>query len=63
MSDHQANAGSDMGAAFVGLVGGALFIGAILYGIVLLTNAHFANEKAEAGGKKAAVVWFIGPWA
>ena len=63
MSDHQANAGSDMGAAFVGLVGGALFIGAILYGIVLLTNAHFANEKAESGEKKAAAVAFIGNWA
>lgn len=60
MSDHQASAGSDMGAAFVGLVGGALLIGAILYGIVLLTNAHFANEKAEARGKKAAAVGFVG---
>ena len=63
MSDHQASAGSDMGAAFVGLIGGALFIGAILYGIVLWTNAHFASEKAEAGGKKAAAVGFVGKWA
>ena len=37
-----------MGAAFAGLVGGALFIGAILYGIVLLTNNHFNAEKGEA---------------
>ena len=63
MSDHQASAGSDMGAAFVGVVGGALLIGAILYGIVLLTNAHFAKEKAESGGKKAAAVGFVGNWA
>ena len=38
-----------MKAAFAGLVGGALFIGAILYGIVLLTNNHFNNEKPEKG--------------
>lgn len=37
----------DMGAAFVGLIGGAVFIGVILYAIVLWTNAHFAAEKAE----------------
>lgn len=36
-----------MGAAFAGLVGGAVFIGAILYGIVLLTNNHFNGEKGE----------------
>ena len=45
-----------MSAAFAGLIGGALFIGAILYGIVLLTNNHFNKEAAE---KKtgALVVW------
>ena len=43
-----------MGAAFAGLIGGALFIGAILFGIVVLTNRHFANEKAEAGEKGGA---------
>jgi len=43
-----------MGAAFFGLIGGALFIGAILFGIVVLTNRHFANEKAEAGEKGGA---------
>ena len=45
---------SDMGAAYAGLIGGALFIGAILFGIVVLTNRHFANEKAEAGEKGGA---------
>jgi len=39
----------DLGAAFAGLIGGSIFIGAILYGIVLLTNNKF---KSEAGEKK-----------
>ena len=39
----------DMGAAFAGLIGGSIFIGAILYGIVILTNNMF---KSEAGEKK-----------
>lgn len=45
MSSH-AGAGSDTGAAFAGLIGGAIFIGAVLYGIVLFTNKHFEDEKA-----------------
>ena len=49
MSGHQAES-SDTGAAFMGLIGGALFIGLILYGIVLLTNRKFA----EGGEHKAA---------
>ena len=36
-----------MRAAFAGLIGGALFIGAILYGIVLLTNSQFKKEEGE----------------
>jgi hypothetical protein len=35
----------DLGPAFVGLIGGAAFIGVILYAIVLWTNSHFAAEK------------------
>jgi hypothetical protein len=60
MSEHHASGGSDMGAAFTGLIGGALFIGAILYGIVLLTNRHFESEKAEGGeaaAPKTSLVW------
>ena len=45
-----------MGASFAGLVGGALFIGVILYGIVLLTNNHFKNERPEKGEAKTGVV-------
>ncbi len=54
MSEQHASGGSDTGAAFMGLIGGALFIGTILLAIVLLTNRHFANEKAEGGEKAAA---------
>ncbi|MCC6241320.1 MAG: hypothetical protein IT353_00685 [Gemmatimonadaceae bacterium] len=46
MSSHSSHGGSDMGAAFAGLIGGAIFIGAVLYGIVVLTNGHFESEKA-----------------
>lgn len=49
MAHDHAKGGSDMGAAFAGLIGGSIFIGAILYGIVILTNQHFEKEKAEHG--------------
>ncbi|WP_396221753.1 hypothetical protein [Gemmatimonas sp.] len=49
MSGH-AQHGSDKGAAFVGLIGGAVFIGAILYGIVIWTNGLFAEHEAEKPG-------------
>lgn len=55
MSTH-AKSGSDTGAAFMGLILGGAFIGAIMYGIVILTNQHFAKEAAEHGGAKAAEV-------
>jgi len=54
MAHDHATGGSDKGAAFTGLIGGAILIGVILYGIVLLTNQHFAGEKAEHGGKTAS---------
>ncbi|HVB32065.1 MAG TPA: hypothetical protein VNE60_11110 [Gemmatimonadaceae bacterium] len=38
----------DMKAGFMGLIIGAVCIFAILYGIVRLTNRHFANEKPAA---------------
>ncbi|HYW31429.1 MAG TPA: hypothetical protein VE869_07990 [Gemmatimonas sp.] len=48
--------GSDTGAAFVGLIGGGIFIGAILYGIVLWTNKQFESHEAEAK-PGASVTW------
>jgi|GEM_PF-1687840 len=54
MSEHHASGGSDIGAAFMGLIGGAIFIGTILLAIVLLTNRHFNSEKAEGGEKAPA---------
>ena len=42
----------DKGAAFVGLIGGMLVIGALMYGVVAWTNAQYAGH--EGGGEKAA---------
>ena len=47
--------GSDTGAAYVCLIGGALFIVAILYAIVLWTNSRFEGHKAETASAPAAV--------
>lgn len=46
MAGHE-NHGSDLPAAYAGLIGGALFIGAIMYGIVVWTNGIFASHAAE----------------
>jgi hypothetical protein len=51
MSGHSPSHGSDKGAAFAGLIGGAVLIGAILLAITLWTNTQFAGHKA---GEKAA---------
>jgi hypothetical protein len=44
--------GSDMGAAFSGLIIGAIALLLILGSIVKLTNRHYANEKATAGAER-----------
>ena len=59
MSGHHAES-SDTGAAFLGLIGGAVFIGLILYGIVLLTNKQFEGHEAAPAEHKAAVTTVIG---
>jgi hypothetical protein len=41
-----------MGAAFAGLIIGALALLLILGSIVMLTNRHYANEKAAAGTER-----------
>ena len=38
--------GSDMGAAFAGLIIGAIALFLILGGVVTLTNRHYAAEKS-----------------
>jgi len=43
----------DKKAAFVGLVGGMALIGALMYGMVMWTNAQFAGHAAEATGSGA----------
>ena len=55
MSSHTTAHGSDQGAGFTGLIVGAIFVGAILYSVVLLTNHHFAGEKGEKGKPGSAV--------
>jgi len=49
----QAQQGSDKAAGFTGLILGAIFIGVVMYGIVLWTNKQFAGHETEK--KKAAV--------
>jgi hypothetical protein len=55
MAGHDTH-GSDMGAAFTGLIGGTILIGAVLYAIVLWTNDKFAGHKAEAAHSAITVV-------
>ena len=55
MSQNHAK-GSDMGAAFMGLIGGSLLIGGILYGIVVLTNRNFASHAVEHKAGAATTV-------
>jgi hypothetical protein len=51
----QSKHGSDTGAAFVGLIGGALLIGAILYAIVVFTNKQFeGHKKGETAARAVA---------
>jgi hypothetical protein len=48
MSTHE---NTDKSAGFTGFILGAIVIFVILFSIVRLTNAHYANEKAEAGAE------------
>ena len=49
--DHHHARPNDRRAAFTGLILGALFVGGVLFSVVKLTQASFANEK---GGHEAA---------
>lgn len=48
MSTPTANHGSDLPAAFTGLVLGAIVLFVVLFGIVKLTAAHFDREHPAA---------------
>lgn len=39
--------GSDKGAAFAGLIGGAIFIAIVVYALVVWTNSRFDSHEAE----------------
>jgi hypothetical protein len=44
--------GSDMGAAFAGLVIGAIALLLLLGAIVMMTNRYYASEKPAAGAAR-----------
>jgi hypothetical protein len=48
MSQASHSHGSDKGAAFAGLVGGAIFIAIVVYGLVVWTNNRFDAHEGEA---------------
>lgn len=57
MGSHAPSHGSDKGAAFLGLIGGALFIAAVVVALVLWTNKKFdahEGEHASVGGGGSA---------
>ena len=49
---HDADVAGDKKAAFVGLIGGAVLIGALMYAMVAWTNTQFAGHAS--GGTPAA---------
>ncbi len=53
MAGHKHDTNPDIGPAFTGLIGGAILLGAILYGVVQWTNGRF--EGHEAGEEKATI--------
>ena len=55
MAGHQQQ-GSDMGAAFLGLIGGVIFIGTVLYAVVIWTNTQFEGHTAEAQHSAVSVI-------
>ena len=53
-TDHHHAPGSDKVPAFLGLIGGAIVLGALMYGIVLWANAQFAGHGAASTTAPAA---------
>jgi hypothetical protein len=58
---HTASHGSDKGAAFIGLIGGLLFIGAVVYAVSVWTSKRF--EAHGEGEEHAAVTMVARPVA
>jgi hypothetical protein len=50
MGSHSTSHGSDKGAAFLGLIGGALFIAAVVVALVMWTNKKFDAHEGEHAG-------------
>jgi hypothetical protein len=55
MSQASHSHGSDKGAAFAGLIGGAIFIAIVVYGLVVWTNSLFDAHEGEAHASLPAV--------
>ncbi len=47
MSQASHSHGSDKGAAFAGLIGGAIFIAAVVVALVFWTNARFDGHETD----------------
>lgn len=50
MSSNAHSHGSDKGAAFAGLIGGAIFIAIVVLALVMWTNKRFDAHEGEAHG-------------
>ena len=50
---HHAHGGSDKGAAYTGLVVGAVVLFLLVFGIVKLTNNKYAHEAGEKPAAEA----------
>jgi hypothetical protein len=53
MSASHSPAPSDRGAAYTGLIGGAIVVFVILFSVVKFTNAQFAAEHGEKHAAEA----------
>ncbi|MGZ8378412.1 MAG: hypothetical protein ACXWZS_04025 [Gemmatirosa sp.] len=53
MSAHHHDVSRDKGPAFLGLLVGVLFLGAVVYGMVQWTNSRFEGHSAGAAAPAA----------
>jgi hypothetical protein len=57
---HAPSHGSDKGAAFAGLVGGAIFIAIVVYSLVVWTNKRFDAHEGEHAVLPVAAAVLVG---